>query len=120
VIAMSIKKLDANLLPSEFTNAIDLANEEAVTFPELARRIGRRRANRPTHVSTIHRWRLAGLNGVRLQAKKQGGIWCTTIQAYQRFVDALTRSASSGDNGQSITTRPSAEQANQALDRLGL
>lgn len=117
---MSINALDAKLFTSVLTTTIDLANEDVVTFAELARRVGRRRANRPTHVATIHRWRLRGLNGIRLAAAKHGGIWVTTVQAYQRFVDALTRAAVGEAPGPASPSRPSADQTDRALDKLGL
>ena len=117
---MSINTLHAALLTSVVADAVDLLNEEVVTFPELARRVGRRRANRPTHVATCHRWRLVGLNGIRLAAAKQGGIWVTSVQAYQRFVDALTRAAAGEAPGPGRPSRPSADQTDRALDKLGL
>lgn len=117
---MSTKTLDAKLLTSVLVDTIDLIGEEVLTFAELARRVGRRRANRPTHVATIHRWRLRGLNGIRLAAAKHGGIWVTTVQAYQRFVDALTRAADGETLGPPGPSRPSADQTDRALDKLGL
>jgi hypothetical protein len=117
---MSIKTLDAKLLTSVLTDTIDLANEEVVTFAELARRVGHRRANRPTHVATIHRWRLVGLSGIRLAAAKQGGIWVTTIQAYQRWVDAITRAASGDGSGPATASSRSGDQTNSKLDKYDL
>jgi Protein of unknown function (DUF1580) len=72
------------------TDKIDLIHENVVSFTELARRLPRRRQGSPTHVSTLHRWRLNGLKGVRLQAIRLGGAWATSMEAYQRFCDALT------------------------------
>lgn len=116
---MSVKTLHAILLTSAVADTVDLINEEVVTFPELARRVGRRRANRPTHVATCHRWRLVGLNGIRLAAAKQGGIWVTTVEAYQRWVDAITRAASPDGRGPVLAAPPS-DQANEKLAKLGL
>lgn len=117
---MSIKTLDARLLTSVLVDTIDLVNEEVVTFAELARRVGRRRGNRPTHIATIHRWRQLGLNDIRLAAAKQGGIWVTTMEAYQRFVDALTRAATGGEGGPVGTSRQSPDRTDRALDKHGL
>ena len=118
---MTVKTLHANILTSVVTPAvIDLVHEEVITFAELARRLGRRRANRPTHVGTIHRWRLRGLNGVRLAAAKSGGIWVTTVQAHQRFVDAITQAASPEATPPAGTPRASADQTDRDLDALGL
>lgn len=40
--------------------------------------------------ATIHRWRLEGVRGVRLEAIKIGGTFHTSIEALERFVSALT------------------------------
>ncbi|QJW94602.1 DUF1580 domain-containing protein [Frigoriglobus tundricola] len=118
---MTVKALQSGILTSVVSlHVLDLVNEEVVTFAELARRLGRRRANRPTHVATIHRWRLRGLNGVRLAAAKSGGIWVTTVQAYQRFVDAITQAASPEAKPPAGTPRASADQTDRSLDALGL
>ena len=116
---MSIKTLNAIFLKSVVPH-LDLSKEEAVTFSELARRVGRRRANRPTHVGTCHRWRLQGLNGIRLAAVKQGGIWVTTIEAYQRFVDALTRAASPDECAPPVPPCTTPDQTENTLEKLGL
>ncbi|MEK6236566.1 MAG: DUF1580 domain-containing protein [Planctomycetales bacterium] len=51
------------------------------------------------HPSTIHRWRDPGLRGVRLEAIRIGGAWHTSMEAFQRFCEALTelKSPSSAD-----------------------
>jgi hypothetical protein len=41
------------------------------------------------HVSTVHRYRLDGVAGVRLEALKVGGRWYTSAEAIERFVAAL-------------------------------
>src|SRR5262245_18223544 len=69
---------------------IDVSSEEIVTFSQLARRLPRRRNDRPVHVSTIHRWRIHGVKGARLECVKIGGGWCTSMEAFQRWVDQLT------------------------------
>ena len=117
---MSIRHLKARVLTSVVVPPpIDLANEQVVTFTELARRLPRRRGGRPTHVSTIHRWRQRGLSGVRLAAARCGAIWVTTWQAYQRFVDALTAVAST-DPGAGATPPAADERTERALDDLGI
>jgi hypothetical protein len=102
------------------SDTIDPAGEEVVTLTELARRLPRRRANKPTHVATLHRWRLRGLNGVRLAAVKYGGIWVTTVQAYQRFVDALTRATAPEVPVPANTPPMAPDSVDRALDRYGL
>ncbi len=43
------------------------------------------------HVSTLHRWRLKGVRGVKLETCRRGGSRCTSLQALQRFHDEITR-----------------------------
>lgn len=118
---MSAKQIRARLLTSVVQPPpIDLVKEQVVTFAELARRLPRRRGGRPTHVSTLHRWRQNGLNGVRLSALRCGAIWVTTVEAYQRFVDDLTRAASPTPFAPAAARHASSDQVDRALDKLGL
>ena len=70
--------------------AINIQQEQLIAFRELARALPRRRKGRPLHVSTVHRWRSRGLNGVRLEAVRVGGQWNTSWEAFRRFCDRLT------------------------------
>jgi hypothetical protein len=69
---------------------IDVDHEHLLTLAQLARRLPRRRCDRPVHVATLHRWRRPGLRGIRLECVRVGGVWCTTMQAFQRFCDRLS------------------------------
>jgi hypothetical protein len=86
----------------------DAVEEHVLTFTELARRIPRRRNNRPTHVSTLHRWRQVGIRGVRLSATKHGGIWMTSLEAYQRFTQEVSTKCSPA----SVPHRGNSDKAN--------
>jgi hypothetical protein len=52
-------------------------------------------------LATIYRWAMGGTGGVKLETLKVGGTLCTSVEALQRFFDAL-----SGED----KTRPSPEQ----------
>jgi Protein of unknown function (DUF1580) len=69
---------------------IDVANEPLITLAQLARRLPRRRKDRPVAPSTIHRWRAPGIKGVRLECVRVGGAWCTNLRAFQKFCDRLS------------------------------
>jgi hypothetical protein len=69
---------------------IQIASDQLITFAQLAKRIPRRRNERPVHPSTIHRWRSPGLRGVRLECIRIGGAWHTSIEAFQRFCERLS------------------------------
>ena len=53
--------------------------------PLIEQRIGKRPAP-----ATIWRWRLKGINGVRLECVLCGGCWMTTAAAFAEFVRAQT------------------------------
>jgi hypothetical protein len=48
--------------------------------------------------STLWRWRLKGVNGVRLECVRVGGLWATTAEAFARFLDAQTAALQPADN----------------------
>ena len=68
---------------------LDLLSEQVVTLCEAAKRLPRLRKNRPVHVSTLWRWALRGLRGVRLETTMIGGVRVTSTEALQRFFARL-------------------------------
>ncbi|MCA9120193.1 MAG: DUF1580 domain-containing protein [Planctomycetaceae bacterium] len=95
--------------------------QKLVSFAELARALPRRRRNRPVHVSTIHRWRQRGVDGVRLEAIRIGGAWHTSWEAFARFCERLTI-AKSAEDRKSVTSAatPNAHsEADASLDQGG-
>lgn len=69
---------------------INIQSEQLLTLSALSKRLPRHRKNRPVHPSTCHRWRNPGVRGIRLECIRIGGIWHTTLEAFQRFCDCLT------------------------------
>lgn len=69
---------------------IDVRTEQLIILSQLVRRLPARRNQRPVHPATAHRWRKPGLHGVRLECIRVGGIWHTSMEAFQRFCDRLT------------------------------
>lgn len=89
--------------------SIDIQSERMVPFTEAPSHI----PGRP-HLATVHRWRLRGARGVRLESVLVGGKRFTSQEAIQRFIDATTRAA---DGGPSL--RPESDSARQRrLDRV--
>ena len=72
---------------------MNVNTEHILTLAQLARRLPARRLGRPVHVSTLHRWRNTGVRGVRLECVRIGGMWHTSLEAYQRWVERLTAAA---------------------------
>ena len=69
--------------------SIDFATETPFTLAEAARTL----PGGAVHVSTIHRWRMKGVRGVRLETFLRGGIRYTTDEALERFFAAITAAA---------------------------
>jgi hypothetical protein len=53
-----------------------------------AREAVERVINKRVHASTIHRWRLNGVQGIRLETVKVGGQRMCTLSAVRGFIDA--------------------------------
>jgi len=63
-------------------------DEKLLTFAQAAAWL----PSRP-HVATLHRWRLKGVHGVRLETVRIGGRRYTSQEAISRFVAATTAAA---------------------------
>jgi hypothetical protein len=75
--------------PSEGDSMKNLLEEQRLTLTELARK---ERVN----VSTVWRWTLRGVRGIKLESFSVGARRFTTAEAFIRFVDATTAAAKGG------------------------
>jgi hypothetical protein len=89
--------------------SIDLSEETPITLAEAARTL----PGGAVHVSTIHRWRLKGCRGVRLETFLRGGIRHTTDAAVARFF-AATTAAADGDIPPTLTPRQREREISRA------
>ena len=62
-----------------------METHDLVSFKEAAAHL----PGRPS-LATLHRWRLNGVGGVKLETVKVGGRRFVSRQALQRFIDDLT------------------------------
>jgi len=69
---------------------IDLKSETPLALAQAAKLIPPTRLDRPVHVSTLVRWIVHGVRGVKLEAARVGGRWVTSREALERFSAALT------------------------------
>ena len=99
---------------------IDISTERLITFTAAARVRPPSRAGRPTHVATVHRWRLRGLRGVRLEAVRLGGVWYTSYEALQRFAARLAGETDGGPAATGTASAVPGRAIDAALDRLGI
>ncbi len=91
--------------------SIDLTTETPITFAKAARTL----PGGAVHVSTIHRWRMRGCRGVRLETFLRGGVRHTTREAIERFF-AATTAAADGD-ATPVRTSKQRDKAIRAAER---
>jgi hypothetical protein len=96
---------------------IDIKSDELLTFSQAAKRL----PGRP-HSSTIWRWHMRGVRGIRLETVLIGGRRYTSVDALQLFVEQTTASA----DGTPVPSRTSGQRrraiaaAKQDLEEAGI
>lgn len=95
---------------------IDLTSETVLSFAQAAQRVPSFRAGKKTNVSTLFRWAQKGVGGIKLDSARLGGRTITSVEALQRFSDALSRErdVSTPDP---IRTAPSRRKAVERAER---
>jgi hypothetical protein len=109
---------------------IDPLSDTTLSLAQAARRLPRLRAGRPVHPSTVWRWALAGLRGIRLETAMVGGVRVTSEEALRRFFAEVDNATAGGADGRPNVTsssmmRPAArsrhdEHVERQLDAEGL
>ena len=77
---------------------IDIQNETLIPFRDVPAWTKEHLGNR-VHPSTIHRWRLRGARGVKLETILAGGTRYTSTEALSRFFAGSTAAA----DGETVT-----------------
>jgi hypothetical protein len=72
---------------------IDISLEETFSLTEGTKRLPCRRKGVRPNVATLYRWAQIGCRGIRLETICVGATRCTSMEALQRFFDALTAQA---------------------------
>jgi len=97
--------------------AIDLQTETILALRDVASKTCFK-----VHISSLHRWRLRGIRGIRLETALVGGARVTSVEALQRFSEALSRQnqacTSRADQNRSVNRRVRSSEA--VLDRAGI
>jgi len=70
-----------------------LVSEKLLSLSEAAKSLPQRRAGKRPNVATLYRWTNEGVRGIRLEFLQVGATRCTSLEALQRFFDALTAQA---------------------------
>ena len=89
---------------------IDASTEELIPIATAAQLF----PGKPVCIQTMHRWRLKGVRGVKLETLLIGGLRYTSKQAIERFIIAQNQASPS------LTVAPQqrARQAKAALEKL--
>jgi hypothetical protein len=92
---------------------IDPVVDQLRPLPEVIKsRLGRR-----ISPATLWRWRLKGVNGVKLECLRVGGCWFTTDAAFTEFLRAQTANALAACTGSAAADVP-AERSPEKVRRL--
>lgn len=97
---------------------IDVESETLVQFPEARSAFP---GDRRHSLATLHRWRLRGVRGVKLETVLIGGLRYTSKEAIARFIAA--QNADDAPAAPAITPtqrRRQAQAAQRALQEAGL
>ena len=96
---------------------IDVTKEELLTFNKARDAFpgGRRPA-----LATLHRWRLHGIRGVRLETTQIGGSRFTSRQAIVRFLKTQNATETPTPSITPSQRRRQAETANRVLQEAGI
>jgi hypothetical protein len=103
---------------------IDILVEETFSLTEATKRLPCRRKGVRPNVATLYRWAQTGCRGIRLETLCVGATRCTSMEALQRFFDALTAQAEHRPAPQSprmtATRRKQIEAAEKRLAKAGV
>ena len=99
---------------------VDIATERVVSLTEATRFLPKRRGGRKVHVSTLYRWSQLGCRGVALETLQVGGTLCTSVEALQRFCEALSVGSGQPALRTSRQRRAAIKRAERELDRAGI
>lgn len=100
---------------------IDALQEDLLTFAQAGRH-ARPRGSKPAAPSSLWRWRTRGIENVRLETICLGGTRYTSVEALQRFFDAVTLARSKQDAPQKPNAEPGTRSAaiKKRLQEAGL
>ena len=91
--------------------AIDITTETVITPAKAAHLCPERRRGVRPNVATVYRWMMQGVRGIKLESIVVGATRCTSVEALQRFFDALTTAADAEHS--SIVTPPPVSKSRQ-------
>lgn len=95
---------------------IDVEKEETLTLTEATTQVPGRSS---VHINTLHRWRLKGFRGVKLECIRIGIEWQTSREAIIRFIERLNPAQTVAEETPAARGRRN-ESAKQQLAAIGI
>ena len=99
---------------------IEIRREKVLTLQQAAANAKPKKV----HVSTMHRWRLRGVRGVKLETALRGGQRVTSEEAIERFHQRVTAAADGqapeSHSRTSGARKAEVDQAERDLDQMGV
>ena len=95
--------------------AIDIETEQVISPAKATHLCPERRRGMRPNVATIYRWMMQGVRGIKLESIVVGATRCTSIEALQRFFDALTDAADE-EHSAAITPPPVSKSRQTAIE----
>jgi hypothetical protein len=93
--------------------SIDIDSEELIHLPAARALFPQRPA-----VNTLHRWRLKGVRGVKLETVLIGALRYTSREACRRFI-AAQNAGDPGNKPDPAAASRRAKEAGRALEKIG-
>jgi hypothetical protein len=94
---------------------IDLVNETVLRLADAAKTLPARRSGKRPHRTTLERWDKNGFRGIHLETVRVGDTLCTSLEALQRFVNAVT--AATVPASSTPTVRANSGQREELLEQ---
>lgn len=101
---------------------IDLAKEKVLSLRDAAAYLPPRRHGKRPHRDTLARWGKNGYHGVFLEVVQVGDTACTSAEALQRFVEAVTASVRARSPATNSPAKPrrDEEEIEEQLKNMGM
>ena len=94
--------------------AIDITTETVITPAKATEYCPERRRGVRPNIATIYRWMMNGVHGIKLESILVGGTRCTSVDAMQRFFDALT-AAADAEHSSAVVPPPVSKSRQKAI-----
>ena len=96
---------------------IDIAIEQVVSLTAATKILPQRRKGVRPNVATLYRWSQQGCRGIRLETICIGATRCTSLEALQRFFNAITAASESASVPEPPRHTPSRRKQIETAER---